>query len=105
MTPELTEFSTILIATFSLIIAFVTFLSRSKKESGEQDAHNAKVIAKLDFIGEDVKDIKAEQRSFRTEINEIRSIATHASERAEAAHHRLDRAGLDIKEYHHSEEK
>lgn len=100
MNPELTEFVTILMAVFSLIIAFATFFSKAKKEEGEQDAHNARVITKLDFIGEDVKDIKAEQRSFRTEINEIRSIATHASERAEAAHHRLDRAGIDVIEKH-----
>lgn len=83
------------IALLSLVVAFVTWLNKTKQDSGKQDAHNASISTKLDFIGEDVKDIKADQRSSRQEIAEVRNIATHASERAEAAHNRLDRIHIE----------
>lgn len=91
MVVEITTFTTVIVAVLSLVIAFATWVSKSKQDYGKQDAHNASVLTKLDFISEDVKDVKADQRSFRQEINEVRNIATHASERAEAAHNRLDR--------------
>lgn len=86
---------TALIALLSLIVAFATWLSNTKKDSGKQDSHNAVVVTKLDGIDSNVKEIKEDMRTFRKDLEDVRDIAIHASERAEAAHHRLDRAGID----------
>lgn len=89
---------TVLIALLSLVVAFATWLSKTKQDSGKQDAHNAVVLTKLDAIGDNVSEIKEDQRTFRKDLEEVKSLAAHASERAEAAHNRLDRAGIDIHE-------
>jgi septation ring formation regulator EzrA len=86
---------TAVIALLSLIVAFATWLSKTKQDSGKQDSHNAVVVTKLDGIDSNVKEIKEDMRTFRKDLEEVRDIAIHASERAEAAHHRLDRAGID----------
>lgn len=89
---------TALIALLSLIVAFATWLSKTKQDSGKQDAHNAVVVTKLDCIDSNVSEIKEEMRTFRKDLDEVKSIAVHASERAEAAHSRIDRAGIDTNE-------
>lgn len=86
---------TAIIALLSLVVAFATWLSKTKEDSGKQDAQNAIVNTKLDNIVDKVGEIKEDQRNFRTELEDVRGIAVHASERAEAAHNRLDRAGID----------
>lgn len=91
MDPILVQFITIAIAAGTLTIAFVTWLSKSKNETGDIKAEDARLFTKLEFIGDDVKDIKAEYRNFRNELTEVRGIASHADDRAEAAHRRLDR--------------
>lgn len=93
---NITPAITILLAILSLIIAFATWLSKTKNDRGIDKAEDARVITKLEFISDDVKDIKADYRSFRTELNEVKTIAVHASERAEAAHNRLDRMDAGI---------
>ena len=86
---------TAVIALLGLVVSFATWLSKTKQDSGKQDAHNAVVVTKLDGIGDNVNEIKEEMRTFRKDLEDVRKIATHASERAEAAHNRLDRAGID----------
>ncbi len=97
-TDSIFSIVTIIIAFSSLAIAYVTWLTKTKNERAEDNARDTRVITKLEFISDDVKDIKAEYRNFRDELTEVRGIATHASERAEAAHNRLDRieSGTEI---------
>lgn len=83
------------VAVLSLVVAFATWLGKTKQDSGQQNAHNASMSTKLDLIWDDVKEIKAEQRVVRQEIGEVRVIATRAEDLASAAHRRLDRAGID----------
>lgn len=89
------EYITLLISVCSVGIAFAVFMRNSRHDSGKQDQHNAEVVTKLDFIGEDVKDVKADQRAFQSQINDVRTIAINAYDKAESAHNRLDRAGID----------
>lgn len=74
-----------------LLVAIITLMMNQKKQNEEKTKHDASVGTKLDFIGSDIKDIKAEQRSIQRDINAVRDIATHARDRADAAHNRLDR--------------
>lgn len=89
---------TTIVAVLALVVSFASWLANAKKDSGKQDAHNAIVLTKLDSIGANINDIKEDQRAFRKDLDEVKRIASHASERAEAAHNRLDRAGIDTHE-------
>ena len=48
------------------------------------------IETKLDFVGDDVKDTKAEIRSFRGEMSETKTVANTALARSDAAHERID---------------
>ena len=74
-----------------LLIAVVTLMLNSKKTNDEHAKQEGTVGAKLDFIGSDIKDIKADQRIIQRDISDVRNIALRAQDRAEAAHNRLDR--------------
>ena len=83
------------IAGFAALVAFVTYL-RGNVRADRRDAEDrAETSTKLDFISNDIKDIEAENRRYSTELRDVREIAVHARERADAAHERLDRAGID----------
>ena len=86
---------TFAIGIIGCVIAVTNFFSGKSQEVKSEEHTITTVSTKLDFIGEDVKDIKADQRVFQRDMNEIRSIAINARERADAAHRRLDRLGLD----------
>jgi hypothetical protein len=90
----------------SAILALATYMRGGKQVVQGDAAERAETNLKLDFIGNDVKDIKAENRRTASEIQkmrenhtaelgEVRDIAIHAQERADAAHNRMDRAGID----------
>lgn len=101
MTPEATMIGAVIggiVTIASLAIAFASFFAKAKNDRGEDMAKDAKVMTKLDFIADDVKDIKAEYRNIRTQVDDVRSTANHAVERAEAAHNRIDRLESAMKE-------
>ena len=97
------------VAIMGALIALATYLRNGKKDAKAESQREAsrdaeivkrdtEIMTKLDFLGNDLKDIKADNRRTRDEVAEVRKIAQHASERADAAHRRLDRAGVDAKE-------
>lgn len=96
MPPEIATAVSVTIAVMSAVIALATYVRGGKHDISNDAAQDAEVITKLDFVINDLKDIKADGRRNKTEINEVRQIALHAQERANAAHNRLDRAGIDI---------
>lgn len=74
-----------------LVMAVITLMMNNKKNTDEHAKREGTVDSKLDFIGSDIKDIKADQRVIQRDISEVREIALQARNRAEAAHNRLDR--------------
>lgn len=110
-----------LIGFVSMIIAIAVMVNNSHKDNKNETASNVEVHAnlqsqvsvlktgldiKLNNISEDVKDLKADNRNvshqidnlreeLRKDIKEIHDEAYHAKELAEAAHRRLDRAGIE----------
>lgn len=88
--PDYTFISTF-VGVIGLLIAVATLMMNNKKNTDEAAKREGTMGTKLDFIGSDIKDIKADQRVIQRDINEVRDIALHARDRAEAAHNRLDR--------------
>lgn len=81
---------TLTIAMIGCIVGVCTFFFSRNDETKKEEHTITTVSTKLDFISEDVKDIKADQRVFQRDINEVRNIAINAEKRADAAHRRLD---------------
>lgn len=84
------------IAVMGALIALATYVRGGKHEVKDDAAQDAQVLTKLDFMSNDLKDIKADNRRMKGDLVEVREIALHAQERADAAHNRLDRAGIDV---------
>jgi hypothetical protein len=106
MPTEIVTAVSVTVAVMSAILALATYMRGGKQVVQGDAAERAETNLKLDFIGNDVKDIKAENRRTASEIQkmrenhtaelgEVRDIAIHAQERADAAHNRMDRAGID----------
>ncbi len=59
-------------------------------ETEERATTNAMVIAKLENIGDDVKDIKREQRETRAEVQALRDRVLIVEQSTKSCHKRLD---------------
>ena len=90
-----TEVISIVIAFVGACIAFAGMLANARKESDQAAGRMSEVIAKLDFIGDDIKEMKADYRTVQTELREVRDLAVRAKASADSAHKRLDSAGID----------
>ena len=91
MPPEVVTAITATVAVLGFLVALATYSRGSKSDEKEDGRNDGRVLARLDSIDNGIRDIKAENRSMRNEIKEVRDIALHAEERAEAANNRLDR--------------
>lgn len=96
METEVITSVTATIAVLGFLVALASFLHDNKNDAKDEAKSDGRVLARLDSIDNGIRDIKAENRSMRKDMQEIRDIAQHANDRAESAHHRLDRAGIDI---------
>ena len=89
------ETISLVIAFVGVCIAFAGSLSNARKDSERAAGRISEVIAKLDFISDDLKDIKADYRSVTRELQDVREIALKAAASADSAHKRIDGAGID----------
>lgn len=78
----------------SLIIAFVALWRNQKKDSRDDGAQISEVLVKLEILGSDLKEIKAD---FKTEVKAIRADMDNFKDRlvvveqsTKSAHKRLD---------------
>ena len=95
--------TTAVIAIIGCIIGVAGFLRNASADSADQSAAMTRIETSLGYIGEDVKDTKAELRAMRTETAEAKQMASTALMRADAAHDRLD--ALDVPTAHESRSK
>lgn len=106
--PEIATAVSITVAVMSAVIAIATYVRGGKQVVQGDAAERAEMSLKLEFISNDLKDIKAEDRrrvselrevreQHVTDINELRGLIIIAQEHADAAHDRLDRAGIDMR--------
>lgn len=95
MNAEVITAITATVAVLGFLVALATYWRGGRSGAKEEGENDGRVLARLDSIDNGIRDIKAENRSMRREIQEVRDIALHADERAESAHKRLDRAGID----------
>ena len=89
------------IATISIIIAIIGclvgsagWLRNAKTDASRQKATESEIKTKLDFISDDMKEIKVDVRAFSRDLQDVRTIAITAKR----ANSRIDRMISDNKE-------
>lgn len=84
----------LIISAIVALFGILTFAFARSGDHGKREYWEGQTTNKLDGIIDDLKDMKAQQRMTDQRMNEVRDMAMHAQERADAAHDRLDRAGI-----------
>ena len=83
-----------LISTLSILVAlyFSTATKRrsDRKDIEEDSSITATVIVKLDSISEDLKEIKMENRQFRTDLSKLQERVAVVENSLKTCHKRLD---------------
>lgn len=84
----------LLISAVVAIFAILTFAFARSGDQGKREYWEGQTTNQLAGIADDLKDVKAWQRATDQRINEVQMTANAAKGRADAAHDRLDRAGI-----------
>lgn len=92
------ETISLLIAFAGVCLALLNNVNSARHDSARNEGRMSEIMTKLDFIGDDIKDMKASYRSLTNEIQAVRDLAIEAQESAASAHKRLDRAGIDLQD-------
>ena len=83
------------IAFCAFLVGFAGLLSNSRKDAAKNESIQSEIRTSLDFIKEKLTSLDKKFDSLEEKEQETREIAIYARDRAEAAHSRLDRAGID----------
>ena len=74
----------------SLIFGILTATSRFRKTNRDESSSLTTVIVKLENIGTDLKEIKADINSTKDEVAELKERLIKAEESTKQAHRRID---------------
>lgn len=85
------------ISTISIIIAIVGclvgaagWLRNTRTDANQQKATESEIKTKLDFMSNDIKEVKVDVRSFSRDLQDVRTIAISAEAEAKRANTRID---------------
>lgn len=85
------------VSTISIIIAIVGclvgaagWLRNARADTNQQKAAESEIKTKLDFMSNDIKEVKVDIRSFSRDLQEVRTIAVSAEAEAKRANTRID---------------
>lgn len=81
----------IIIAIIGCLVGAAGWLRNTKADIGQQKAVESEIKTKLDFMSNDIKEVKVAVRSFNRDLQEVRSIAISAEAEAKRANNRLDK--------------
>ena len=91
MTIEVTLLISILSVGFAICTGFASY-QRAKKADDKTDASElTTVIVKLDGIGADVTEIKADLRNIRSDVQELHERVVLVEQSAKSLHKRVDK--------------
>lgn len=85
------------ISTISIIIAIIGclvgaagWLRNTRTDASQQKAAESEIKTKLDFMSNDIKEVKVDIRSFNRDLQNVRTIAVSAEAEAKRANSRID---------------
>lgn len=89
------------IATISIIIAIIGclvgvsgWIRNVRSDVEEKEGETSEIKTSLDFISNDIKDLKVDVRAFNRDLQDVRTIAISAENEAKRANDRIDRLNL-----------
>lgn len=85
---------TLVIALIGCVVGVAGWLHTSNGDASDQAASTAEIKTKLEFIGNDTKDIRAKLSRYEEDMRTVRQTADVALARANAANDRLDAYGV-----------
>ncbi len=88
----------IIIAIIGCLVGVAGWLRNSKVDASEQKATESEIKTKLDFMSNDIKEVKVDVRSFSRDLQEVRTIAISAKAEAERANSRINQLIEDEKD-------
>lgn len=80
----------IIIAIVGCLVGLAGWWRNNRNDSGQQKATESEIKTTLDFIQNDIKEMKVDIRSFNRDLQDVRSIAIAAKTEAKRANDRLD---------------
>ena len=90
------------VATISIIVAIIGclvgvsgWIRNAKSDAGHDGRENSEIKTSLDFIANDVKDLKVDVRAFNRDLQDVRTIAVSAENEAKRANDRIDRLNIN----------
>lgn len=80
----------IIIAIIGCLVGAAGWLRNTKTDASQQKAVESEIKTKLDFMSNDIKEVKVDVRSFSRDLQEVRTIAVSAEAEAKRANTRID---------------
>ena len=80
----------IIIAIIGCLVGAAGWLRNTKTDAGQQKAAESEIKTKLDFMSNDIKEVKVDVRSFSRDLQQVRTIAVAAEAEAKRANTRID---------------
>lgn len=80
----------IAIAIIGCLVGAAGWLRNTRTDASQQKASESEIKTKLDFMSNDIKEVKVDIRSFNRDLQEVRTIAVSAEAEAKRANTRID---------------
>ena len=80
----------IAIAIIGCLVGAAGWLRNTRADASQQKASESEIKTKLDFMSNDIKEVKVDIRSFNRDLQDVRTIAVAAKADAERANTRID---------------
>lgn len=80
----------------AFLVAFASLLGNSRKDAAKNEANMSELKTSIEFIKDKLNDMDKRFVRYERDVQDAKEIAIYARERAESAHKRLDRAGIDM---------
>ena len=80
----------IAIAIIGCLVGAAGWLRNTRADASQQKASESEIKTKLDFMSNDIKEVKVDIRSFNRDLQEVRTIAVSAEAEAKRANTRID---------------
>ena len=79
-----------LVALGGLLVAAITLLLSSRRDTRGDAAQRAQTTAKLDSIAHGVDDLRVDSRALRSDLSKMAVDLARVDQSARSAHHRID---------------
>lgn len=80
----------VIIAIIGCLVGAAGWLRNTRTDASQQKAAESEIKTKLDFMSNDIKEVKVDVRAFSRDLQDVRTIAISAEAEAKRANSRID---------------